>query len=216
MDVMGTVGERKNSRAGQETRDRILDAALETVRAEGLVGTSARAIARNGDFNQALVFYHFGSIEELLLAALQRANDRRMNRYRSRLEGCGSLPDLVAVATDLHCSDDTDPDHMALTAIVAGWSASSDVGKRIVEILRPWDDLVEGALQRSLAGTPLGQLVPTGDLAHAVSCLFLGIEMMNRLDPADRRAESLFESLAAAAELSGPFLQTMRSSAPTR
>lgn len=213
---MGTVGERKNSRAGQETRDRILDAALETVRAEGLVGTSARAIARTGDFNQALVFYHFGSIEELLLAALQRANDRRMDRYRSRLESCGSLADVVAVAVDLHCSDANDTDHMALTAIVAGWSASSDVGKRIVEILQPWDDLVEGALRRSLDGTPIGQLVPTGDLAHAVSCLFLGIEMMNRLDPADRRAESLFESLAAAAELSGPFLEAMRSNAEAR
>lgn len=214
MVSMGTIGERKNSRAGQETRDRILDAALDTVRAEGLVGTSARAIARAGDFNQALVFYHFGSIEELLLAALQRANDRRVDRYRTRLETVGTLADLVTVAVDLHGGDEHDPDHTALTAIVAGWSASSDVGKRIVEILRPWDDLVEAALQRSLAGTPLAQMVPTGDLAHAVSCLFLGIEMMNRLDPDDARAESLFGALAAAAELSRPFLEVMRSSAP--
>ena len=207
---MGSTGERKSSRAGQETRDRILDAALETVRAEGLVGTSARAIARTGDFNQALVFYHFGSIEELLLAALQRANERRIDRYRSRLEAVVALPDLVSVAVDLHGTVDDDPDHLALTAIVAGWSASSDVGQRIVETLRPWDDLVEGALRRSLEGTVLGQLVPTADLAHAVSCLFLGIEMMNRLDPEDRRTDSLFASLAGAAELSAPLLDAMR------
>lgn len=215
METMGTSGERKHSRAGQETRDRILDAALQTVRAEGMVGASARAIARTGDFNQALVFYHFGSIEELLLAALQRANDRRMARYRNRLEAVDGLSGLVSVAVDLHCADENDPDHMALTAIVAGWSSSSDVGKRIVETLRPWDDLVEGALRRSLEGTVLGELVPTSDLAHAVSCLFLGIEMMNRLDPEDQRTDSLFRALAGAAELAGPFLDAMRQPSPT-
>ncbi|MEM9565913.1 MAG: TetR/AcrR family transcriptional regulator [Actinomycetota bacterium] len=211
---MGTTGERRRSRAGTQTRDRILDAALETVRAEGLVGTSARAIARTGDFNQALVFYHFGSIEELLLEALQRANGRRMDRFRPRLEEVDSLAGLVEVALDLQ-RDDVDGDQSALTALVAGWPSDCDVGKRIVEILRPWDDLVEAALQRSLQGSVLGQVVPTGDLAHAISCLFIGIELMGRLDPGDERTTVLFESLAGAAHLVGPLLQAMRSSAPT-
>lgn len=213
MGSMGRTVERKSSRAGLETRDRILDAALETVRAEGLIGASARAIARTGDFNQALVFYHFGSIEELLLAALERANDRRMERFRGRLAEVESLPGLVEIAVDLHASR-ADCDHPALNAIVAGWSASSDVGQRIVEILRPWDEMVEAALRRSLAGTPFAQVVPTGDLAHAVSCLFLGIELMSRLDPDDERTDSLLRSLAGAAQLAGPLLGAMRSSSP--
>ena len=213
MEAMGATAERKISRAGRETRDRILDAALETVRAEGLVGASARAIARTGDFNQALVFYHFGSIEDLLLAALERANDRRIERFRERLEAVESLAGLVEIAVDLHANRN-DCDHPALTAIVAGWSSSSDVGKRILEILRPWDELVEGALRRSLGGTPFGDVVPTGDLAHAVSCLFLGIELMSRLDPDDDRSESLFASLAGAAALGGPLLEAMRSQRP--
>ena len=150
IEQMGTTRERKSSRTGQETRDRILDAALETVRVEGLVGTSARAIARTGDFNQALVFYHFGSVEDLLLAALERANDRRIGRFRDRLNAVDSLGGLVEIASDLHVNND-DPDHSALSAIVAGWSTSSDVGQRILATLRPWDDMVEAALQRSLA-----------------------------------------------------------------
>lgn len=206
---MGATIERKSSRAGQETRDRILDAALETVRVEGLVGTSARAIARTGDFNQALVFYHFGSIEDLLLAALRRANDRRMARFRDRLAAVQSLPELVDIAVDLHRTRGEDVDHPALAAIVAGWSTNSDVGKRVLEILRPWDRMVEDALRRSLADTPLAQIVPTDDLAHAVSCLFLGIEMMSRLDPDDARSDSLFTSLTGAAHLAGPFLEAM-------
>ncbi len=206
---MGGTSERKSSRSGLETRDRIIDAALKTVQVEGLVGTSARAIARTGDFNQALVFYHFGSIEELLLAALQRANDRRIGRFRDRLASVDDLGELVAIATDLHGNVD-DPDHPALVAIVAGWSTNSVVGKRILEILRPWDEMVEEALRRGLADTPFAQVVPTEDLAHAVSALFLGIELMSRLDRSDERADSLFRTLAAIAGLAVPMLEAMR------
>lgn len=213
MTGMGTSG-RRQSRSGIETRDRIIDAALETVRTEGLVGTSARAIARTGDFNQALVFYHFGSIEDLLLAALKRANDRRIERFRDRLEAVESLADLVDVAVDLHGKED-DADHPALTAIVAGWSTSSEVGREILEILRPWDEMVEAALKRTLVGTPFAQVVPTADLAHAIAALFLGIEMFSRLDREDGRTESLFASLAGAAQLAGPMLEALRKQTAT-
>ncbi len=202
------MGERKSSRSGLETRDRIIDAALDTVRAEGLVGTSVRAIARTGGFNQALVFYHFGSVEELLLASLERANDRRMARFRDQLEAVESLADLVKVAIDLHGTGG-ECDQPALSAIVAGWSSNSDVGPRIVDILRPWDDLVAGALRRSLGSSPFARAVPVADLAHAISALFLGIELLNRLDGDSARTDSLFASLAGAANLAGPFLNSL-------
>lgn len=214
MVLMSTTRERKSSRTGQETRDRIIDAALETVRVEGLVGTSARAIARTGDFNQALVFYHFGSIEDLMLAALERANERRINRFRERLESVENLADLVQIAVDLHANNN-DPDHPALVGIVAGWSSSSDMGRRILDILEPWDEMVESALRRSLADTPFAQIVPTGDLAHAVAAMFLGIELISRLDRDDARTDSLFASLGGAAQLAGPILESMRANAPS-
>ena len=203
------MGERKNSRTGLETRDRIIDAVLETVSTEGLVGTSARVIAKTGGFNQALVFYHFGSVEELLLAALERANERRMVRFQEKLEAVDDLPGLVQVAIELHRSAEEDRDHAALSAIIAGWSVKSEVGPRIVKILRPWDDLVAAALKRCLADTPFAQVVPTDDLAHAISAMFLGIEMLNRLDPDDTRVDSLLLSLSGAANLATPLLRSL-------
>ena len=57
------------TRSGAEqTRARILDAALQALRDEGIAGISARNIARHGGFNQALIFYHFRSVEGLLVA----------------------------------------------------------------------------------------------------------------------------------------------------
>lgn len=205
------MGERKHSRSGRETRDRIIDAALETVRVEGLVGTSARVIARTGGFNQALVFYHFGSVEDLLLASLKRANERRMSWFAERLGEVNSLAGLVEVAIELH-GDECEADYMALTAIVAGWSSRSDLGPRILEILSPWDDLVTAALDRSLIGTPLAHLTSTADLAHAISALFLGIELLSRLEGSDERTRSLFASLAGAANLAGPLLAALATS----
>jgi AcrR family transcriptional regulator len=201
------MGERRNSRNGQATRDRIIDAALETVRADGLVGASVRAIARTGDFNQALVFYHFGSVEELLLAALERANERRISWLADRLAKVDSLGGLVDVAIELH-SDNCDADHMALSAIVAGWSSRDELGPRIMETLQPWDELIEGALERTLADTPLAGLAPITDLAHAVSALFLGMEIYGRLE-GDERINSLYASLADAAHAVGPFLAAL-------
>lgn len=60
---------------GEATRQRIVDATLETLRNEGFAGATSRAIARAGDFNQALIFYHFGTLDGLLLAALDKTSE---------------------------------------------------------------------------------------------------------------------------------------------
>jgi len=197
------------------TRDRILDAVLRTVRDEGLVGTSVRQIARTGGFNQALIFYHFGSVDELLLAALERANERRIACFRDRLEAVSSLTDLVRVAVDLHAPADADEcNYSALSAIVAGWSTNNELGPRVLEILRPWDDLVVGALRRSLQGTPFAQLATCEHLAHAVSALFLGIELLSRLEgDGGQAAGGLFASLEDAADAVNPLLHALAGAA---
>jgi len=86
------------SKRGSETRDRILTAALETVRTEGFANTTARAIAAQGGFNQALIFYHFGSVDELLDEAFGRVSEQQVARYREAVQELGSLTDLVQIA----------------------------------------------------------------------------------------------------------------------
>ena len=62
-----------------ETREKLIDAARSCLLTEGIAGASARAIARHGDLNQALVFYHYGSVEGLL-AATARQGARPIGR----------------------------------------------------------------------------------------------------------------------------------------
>ncbi len=199
---------RKSSKSGQQTKDKILDAALATVESEGLVGASARAIARTGDFNQALVFYHFDSVEGCLLAALERAHARRIAKFGPVLAEVDQLPDLVQIARELHASPD-DPDHAALSAIVAGWSSSSDLGPKVLSTLQPWNDLLEQAIRRVMAEHPLSQFVPAKELAYAVAAMFLGIEVMARLDADEKQTEAVFAALGGLANLAGPVLDAV-------
>src|SRR5437762_1804148 len=83
----------------------MVDAALATLKEEGFARTTARAVARRGGFNQALVYYHFGGLNELLLAALDASSGERLARYRETLEGAATTEELVARARDLFHED---------------------------------------------------------------------------------------------------------------
>ena len=54
------------------TRRALVDAAIESLRFDGFAGASARAIATRAGVNPGLIFYHFGSVADLLLAGSGR------------------------------------------------------------------------------------------------------------------------------------------------
>jgi AcrR family transcriptional regulator len=84
------------------TRAKLLAAAAQTVRESGVAAASARAIAPRAQVNQALVFYHFGTVSELLEAASSQAAEDSANYYRDQLLSVTSLHGLIAVGRGLH------------------------------------------------------------------------------------------------------------------
>src|SRR3954470_18461592 len=88
--------------SGEETRERLIEAAAETLRTEGYAGTSARVIAKAAGVNSALVFYHFGGVDPLLLAALDRSSEQRMRTYEQALAGVRTLEELVEAANGIY------------------------------------------------------------------------------------------------------------------
>jgi AcrR family transcriptional regulator len=184
----------------EETRSRIIAAALQALRDEGIAGLSARAVARHGGFNQALIFYHFGSVEGLLVAVARRESERRSALYAAALREVGSLPELVAVARRLHDEEFAAGSVAALTQMLAGAVGSDELARGIWGALEPWTSLVGETIERLLAGTPYRELLPAGDLTVAVTALFLGIELLTGLNP-DARDQSLFATMASVAAL---------------
>ncbi|MFG3344669.1 TetR/AcrR family transcriptional regulator [Streptomyces sp. NPDC048018] len=57
-----------------DRRERIVDAALRVVGRDGIAGLSHRTAAAEADVPLGSTTYHFGSLDELLVAALRRTN----------------------------------------------------------------------------------------------------------------------------------------------
>jgi AcrR family transcriptional regulator len=177
-----------------ETRRRIVQAALETLKANGFSGATARAIAGHGGFNQALIFYHFGTLDALLLEALDETSRRRMEAYTALLEEAGSVQELLSAAIRIY-REDLDSGHITvLSEMIAGSLSHPNLGPEVVARMEPWIDFAEQAIVKVTGGSPLLQLVPTREMAFAVVAFYLGIEMLNHLEGNRERAESLFQT----------------------
>jgi AcrR family transcriptional regulator len=184
---------------GAATRDQIVEAALQTLATDGFAGASSRAIARRGGFNQALIFYHFGSLDSLLLAALDRTSERRLERYRAAVEEVESLEDLIAVASRAY-AEDRESGHMAVVSqMVAGSVARPELAPAVLARMEPWIELAEEALTKALAGTPAAERVPVRDLAYAIVTFYLGVNLLTHLDAKHVRADAVFAQLEALA-----------------
>jgi AcrR family transcriptional regulator len=130
-----------------------------------------------------LVFYHFGSVNELLLAALEDVSARRMDAYRGLLSRTESLASL-AEAARIVFEQDLDAGHVTvLTEMISGAQSSPELAERVTACLAPWRDFAEEAVRDVLGASPFGSLIPPAEAAHAVVAGILGLEMLASLDP---------------------------------
>jgi AcrR family transcriptional regulator len=182
--------------SGEETRDRLIEAASRVLRTEGYAGTSARSIAKEAEVNSALVFYHFGGVDPLLLAALDRSSEQRMASYRAAVAGARTLEELVETANAIYRAD-LEGGHITLFSELVGASiARPELRAEIVRRSEPWIDFVEQTLERVIGGSPLARLLPPRDLAYAAITFYLGVNVFTHLDADRSRTDAVF-ALAA-------------------
>lgn len=204
---MARAGTRTRRRGSTEaTRARIVDAAIATLKAEGYAGASARAIAETGGFSQGLVFYHFGSIRELLLAALDETSVRRMDAYRNAMAEVASFEELVEVAGRVYREDLEEGHVKVLAELIAASSSEPGLAEEVMGRIEPWIALTEGTIGRVVEDTPLEAVVPQRPVALAVVALYLGLEMLTHLSGDRSEADKLFSAAGSAAHLVTPLL----------
>ncbi len=171
------------------------------LKTRGYAGASAREIAKAGDLNQALIFYHYGNVQGALLAALDRVSDRRMSAYRQAFEGATSLAELAALAGEIYREDLENEYVTVLAEMVAGGMSDPDLGRQIVARIEPWVEMVEHKVRALIAGSMFEPLVAPRELAFAIIALYLGIDMLGQLDGDHARAGSLLDLGARGAPL---------------
>jgi len=183
---------RVSSRSAQ-TRRHLIEAAMETLRDHGFAGASARVIAQRAGVNQGLVFYHFGSVTNLLLAALDTVSADRMARYGDAVARVTSPAGLVDVASSVF-REDLDAGYVSvLVAMIAGASSTPGLGDEVARRIAPWKGFAQAVIEDALEASPLRTVLPAGDLAFAAVALYLGMELLTHLDGDRASAEALFE-----------------------
>jgi len=58
--------------------------------------------------------------------------------------------------------------------------------------MQPWRSFAQSSIEAALAGSPLRDVIPAEELAHAVVALYLGLEMLSHLDGDAEPALALF------------------------
>lgn len=203
MNTRRTRQHSRGSTAGDATRLSVLEATLEVIRTEGIVGASARAIARQADVNQASIYYHFGSINGAVIAAVRHMSNERLAEYEQLLLGVDSLPELVDVAAKLHREDTASGNLTVLSQTMAGAVGDDELGPALAEIFEPWITTVANALRRVLPPSPIVDALPIDDLSAVISALFLGIDLLTQLggEEGSDRGERSFAAVSGIAYL---------------
>lgn len=196
---------RPSPRAGN-TRQALVDAAVDVLRHEGFAAATARAVSARAGCNQGLVFYYFGSVVDLLLAALDEVSEQRRGRYEEALAGVGGLGDLVDLAARIFAEDLESGDAALLVEMIAGATSTPGLGVAVKARLVPWTQFAAAALEPISSRSALAGLAGADEIAHATVALYLGLELISHLDGDTAPALALFERarrLAPLADMAG-------------
>ncbi len=183
---------RPSTRAGS-TRQALVEAAVDVLRHEGFAAATARTVAARAGCNQGLVFYYFGSVVDLLLAALDEVSGQRRRRYEEALAGVGGLGDLVDLAARIFAEDLESGDAALLVEMIAGATSTPGLGAAVKARLVPWTQFAAAALEPISGRSALAGLAGVGEVAHATVALYLGLELLSHLDGDTAPALALFE-----------------------
>jgi len=201
MEVKAPSGRSRKTRKGDETRHALVDAATTTLKELGFAGASARVIAARAGVHQGLIFYHFDSVMNLLLASLDSVSETRAACYGEAVAGVTTPVQLVDVAASIF-REDLESGHVAvLVAMMAGVQSTPGLGAEIAKRIAPWTAFARGAISSALDGSPLGSVLPPDEVAFAVVALYVGIEMLSELDGDRTPAEALFSRAGTLAGL---------------
>jgi AcrR family transcriptional regulator len=167
-----------------DTRARLLDAAARTVSEDGLAAASARTIAARAQVNQALVFYHFGTVSELIEAASRQRVADSVGHYRDRFGTVGTLAELLTVGRELHIRERAAGNVALMAQLLSGAQHDPVLARAARHAMDSWTAEVQAVLARVLTTNPLAELVDLAGLASAITAGFIGLELLEGVHPA--------------------------------
>ncbi len=165
------------------TRDKLLRATQEALVEDGFAHLSARTVATRAGVNQALVFYHFGTVSELVEAAAQSLADESVAHYRERFATVDSLGGLLGLGEEVHARERATGNVAVMAQLMAGAQRDEVLARAARYAMDLWRQEVEVVVRRVLEPSPVAEVVDARGLAQAISAAFIGLELYEGVDP---------------------------------
>lgn len=167
-----------------DTRTKLLDATIDVLRTDGITGVSARVVAGRAEVNQALVFYHFGTLAGLLDAAARHAVDASADHYRAAFSEVESLAALLGVGRELHEAEQASGNVALMAQLMAGGQHDPALAAAARYGMDRWIGEIETVVERVLRTSVLAGFADARGLARTVCASFIGLELYDGIDPA--------------------------------
>jgi AcrR family transcriptional regulator len=195
-----TTAARPRRTDGEATRQAILEAAARCLRAQGYANLSLRDIARDAGVNHALINYHFQGRQQLVLAVLDDANRRLLDRQARMYEQPVRASEKWQRACEFYREDLESGFVRLLMELMGASFTDAALRREFVPRMLAWHRVVESAVEAFVRETKLDLPVSTRAVSAWICWFWMGMEagMTLGIEEADGHQQ---EALAAVASL---------------
>lgn len=159
-----------------DTARRILDAAFRCLHEQGYARLSTRDIAREAGVNHALIHYYFGTKDKLVLAALDEANRRLLDRQRAMYDAGDGFAEKWARARRFY-QDDLHSGFVRVQMELWAASLSNDeLRKEFLPRALEWRQIVTDAVAEAVTYYGLDLPVPARAIGSWIAAFWWGME----------------------------------------
>jgi TetR/AcrR family transcriptional regulator len=166
---------------GSQVRARFVDAVEAILREEGYQAVSARQVAGKAGLKTQLLYYYFRTMDDLLLAVVQRVNERRLERFEEAL----ASPEPLRALWELN----SDPSAATLAAEITSIANHREaIRAEVVEFATRFRRLQSEAVERLIPPT---QDYESAGIVMIASALARTIVTESVLDLTEGHADAL-------------------------
>ena len=168
------------------TKAKILEAAFQRLAREGYASLSIREIARDAGVNHALINYHFRSKDQLVIAVLDHANQRLLERQSRMYAAPGGFAEKWAHAREFYRSDLASGFVRIQAELWAASLSDAALREKFIPRILAWKKVVSDAVHDALAtleadGMRLPPPFSTEVIATWISQFWIGMEFADLL-----------------------------------
>lgn len=172
-----------------DTKSRILDAAFRCLATQGYAALSVREIAKDAGVNHALINYHYGTKDRLVIAVLDEANRELLARQKQMYAAPGGFAQKWAEARRFYESDIASGFVRVQAELYAASLSNAELRAEFLPRIQAWKQVVLDAVKEALRLHH--PKLPPAFTAEAIACLisefWLGMEFARLIGGADER-----------------------------